>query len=124
MKYQILQIQLDAELVAAVNSDSTTAYQQEKWIAYLDCTTDASYEKALNLGMFSHVADIEAKHIDQVFEIGNIGPEHLVTRYKPMHSVSVGNLVVDADGRMFVCAPVGWDELSPQAVSQVLKALG
>ena len=123
MKYQILQIQMDSELIAAVNSDSTTEEQQEKWIAYLDCTTAAKYEPALKLGMFRHVADIEAEHIEQVFEIGNIGPEHRITRHKPMHSVSVGNLVVDADGKMFVCASVGWEELSPQAVSQVLEAL-
>lgn len=42
---------------------------------------------------YDAVCDVDADSLDQVFEIGNIGPECLITRKKPMHSVSVGDII-------------------------------
>ena len=48
--------------------------------------------------MYQKVAEIQADSFDQVFEIGNIGPEIKIRRFKPMHSVSVGDVIVDETG--------------------------
>lgn len=40
------------------------------------------------------VAKIEANDLDEVFEIGNIGPEEKIIRSEnPMHSISVGDVI-------------------------------
>lgn len=47
------------------------------------------------------VASVEARDLDEVFEIGNIGPQRpgaSIDRHHRMHSVSVGDIVRDEDG--------------------------
>lgn len=48
--------------------------------------------------MYEMVAEIDALNFEHVFEIGNIGPEENIKRLKPMHSVSVGDVILDSDG--------------------------
>jgi hypothetical protein len=48
--------------------------------------------------MYEMVAEIDALNFEHVFEIGNIGPEKNIKRLKPMHSVSVGDVIVDNVG--------------------------
>jgi hypothetical protein len=47
---------------------------------------------------YKEVAEIEANDFEDVFEIGNIGPEEHVTRKAPMRSVSVGDVILREDG--------------------------
>jgi len=49
--------------------------------------------------------------LDRAFEIGNIGPEIYYVRHKPMHSVSVGDVLVKDTGETYVVAPAGFDRL-------------
>lgn len=42
---------------------------------------------------YRKVAMVDAVSFDQVFEIGNIGPENKITRLAPMRSVSVGDVI-------------------------------
>ena len=47
-------------------------------------------------GAWSHVCNIEAANPDEVFEIGNIGPEDRIERVwtkRGMHSISVGDVI-------------------------------
>ena len=63
------------------------------------------------LSAYDIVAEIEATDLDEVFEIGNIGPEEKITRIAPMHSVSVGDIIRDDRGRCFVVSPIGFTRL-------------
>lgn len=50
--------------------------------------------------LYKKVAEIDANSFNDVFEIGNIGPEKSIKRFAPMHSVSVGDVIVN-DGMNF-----------------------
>jgi hypothetical protein len=53
---------------------------------------------------------IEAENYDDVFAISNIGEEeHLINRLAPMHSVSVGDVIVDENGNAVFVNMIGFD---------------
>jgi hypothetical protein len=62
-------------------------------------------------GYFEHVSNITANSLEGVFEVGNIGPEENIERLAPMHSVSVGDVVEDMDGKRHVVASFGFEEI-------------
>jgi len=64
-----------------------------------------------HINKYVHVADLAVDTLDDAFEVGNIGPESKYTRHKPMHSISVGDILVDENNKPFVVAPAGFDEL-------------
>ena len=64
-----------------------------------------------HINKYVHVADLAVDTLDDAFEVGNIGPESKYTRHKPMHSISVGDILVDENNKPFVVAPTGFDEL-------------
>lgn len=80
---------------------------------YLDTIMNPKPE-AINKArsFYSKVAEINAKDFEDVFEIGNIGPEENITRIKPMHSVSVGDVIVSEDGVCKFVAPFGFEQLT------------
>ena len=58
------------------------------------------------------VCTIKAKNLNEVFEIGNIGPEEKITRLNKMHSVSVGDIIVDSTtGRNYIVSSIGFKDL-------------
>ncbi len=57
------------------------------------------------------VAEIEATDLKQVFDIGNIGPERAITRLAPMHSVSVGDIIMDEQGDTHLVASMGFTKI-------------
>ena len=59
-------------------------------------------------GFFEHVGNIRANDLEDVFEVGNIGPENLIERFSQMHSISVGDVILDEDGMMWLTAQVGF----------------
>ena len=65
----------------------------------------------LFLTAYDIVCEIEAADLDEVFKIGNIGPEEKITRIAPMHSVSVGDVIRDDRGRCFVVSSIGFTRL-------------
>lgn len=79
---------------------------------YLNTTFNPTDEAILAArGLYKPVAYIQAMSLGGVFDIGNIGPEKYIERLAPMHSVSVGDVIVDEDGRAFYVAPVGYKSL-------------
>ena len=58
--------------------------------------------------LYEHVATIDAESLNEVFEIGNMGPEENITRLKPMYSASVGDIVVDPIGKEYLVASIGF----------------
>jgi hypothetical protein len=63
------------------------------------------------------VALIDGETLDDVFTIGNIGPESKIERVEPMHSVSVGDIIQDVvDNKTFVVAKYGFEEIDMKEV--------
>jgi hypothetical protein len=60
---------------------------------------------------YKEVCIIEAEDLNEVFEIGNIGPEEKITRLDRMHSVSVGDVIQDDQYRLFVVKGIGFERL-------------
>ena len=59
------------------------------------------------------VALVNAKTLDDVFNVGNIGPESKIERVESMHSVSVGDIIQDViDDKTFVVAKYGFEEIN------------
>ena len=106
-KYKVFQFQLNDEDTDLVNAQGWDA--SEKLQAYM----------AVRLGRWAPVAhkyydlvaEIEATDLEQVFDIGNIGPESAITRLAPMHSVSVGDVVLDPQGDMHLVASMGFTKI-------------
>ena len=60
---------------------------------------------------YKKVAEFACETLDDVFEIGNIGPEEKITRLDRMKSVSVGDVIEDPEGKKWVVASFGFDPL-------------
>lgn len=112
-KFKLLQVQInkDSDVYKAVNKDTPNKREDELRRAYYDCVTGMGVSAALGHGLFAHVANLQAPSLELTFEVGNLGPEEQITRYAPMHSLSVGNIVVDEDNKAFSCEHMGWKAL-------------
>lgn len=87
---------------------------------------DKTSKEALDARMFGYVdpthfindyevvCEITAVDMDEVFKIGNIGPESAITRLDKMHSVSVGDVIRTEDGRCYVVSSWGFARLGEQ----------
>ena len=69
------------------------------------------FDLKTNLDKYVHVADLDTDNLNEAFEIGNIGPEEKYTRYSRMHSVSVGDILVEETGQAHVVARFGFEEI-------------
>lgn len=111
MKFEVYQIQLPEWMYNEINrlghADACAQYSTYK--AHLD-TTRGKWSPGYR-ALYGKVATIEAKTLEDVFRIGNIGPvdDEIEVVHAPMHSLSVGDLVRNEDGVWFFCAPMGWD---------------
>ena len=57
---------------------------------------------------------VTGRHVEatrEARELNNIGPEEAYTRFKPMHSVSVGDILVEDCGTVSIVAGSGFDKL-------------
>ena len=117
MKFAVHQIRITKAQMDLINKEGFDAVPAKK--AHLDMDMDFAGTKigslaadALDAGYYTHVANIEADNLNQVFEIGNIGPETNITRLNRMSSVSVGDLIEDEDGNRHVVASFGFKEVA------------
>jgi len=100
MKYQIYQIQLSK--------------LDEKNDVLLDAYHDISIHPTkenifANFNYFKKVAIIDAEDLEDAFTISNVGEEeHLIERLAPMHSLSVGDVLIDENDRASYVAPFGF----------------
>lgn len=114
--YKVYQIQLTAAEVDYVNANGHDSLHKQKIKVDMDFDFRGNEiaklaRNAFEQGYYNHVANIQAEDFTQVFQIGNIGPESHIERLGRMSSVSVGNVVEEADGTRWVCAPIGWKEV-------------
>ena len=90
---------------------------QDQEALFPDCTftygmSDAySFKPGDHLDKYVHVADLDAKTLNEAFEVGNIGPEEKIVRHSDsIHSLSVGD-ILEVDGEKFIVARRGFDNL-------------
>ena len=77
------------------------------------CIRDSAY-KAWDKGYYTHVSNITLdgnteNNLNKVFEIGNIGPENNIERLSSMHSISVGDIIIQGPVK-WVVADCGFEE--------------
>ena len=114
MKFAIYQIRItDAEVDLINATGDFNSVPKKK--AKIDMEFDFAGHKiggladaAWEAGYYTHVANIEADGYNEVFQIGNIGPEENIERLQRMHSISVGDVIVGEDGTLAVVAPIGF----------------
>lgn len=80
---------------------------------YLDTTMSPTAKAIVKAsGLYVKVAEIDADDFEEVFQIGNIGPEEKIIRFDDMHSVSVGDIVKREDGVTKFVAPFGFESIA------------
>jgi len=95
MNYEIFQIVLSRSQINEINSGATPEYYD----LYRDTRFEPSAEQIVAAKhLYNKVAVIAANNLNEVFHIGNVGPEESIQRLAPMHSLSVGDVIVDENG--------------------------
>ena len=115
MQYQVHQIRLTEAEVDKINAEGHDSVESHKMKLDMSFTDDAGSiaKSAFDKGYYTHVSNITTtKGLEGVFETGNIGPEENIERLAPMHSVSVGDIVIDPDGNKHVVASYGFKEVA------------
>ena len=116
MQYKVLQIQLSEAEREMVNSGIELRKHVLKSDMFgKDVVPNAT--KAMDLGYYDHVLTIEGDKLEDVFYKGNFVHDNLkdVQVHGTFSSVSVGDVVVDEEGFMFVVDMFGF-ELLPNKI--------
>lgn len=82
-------------------------------LAIRDVMCGLHASKHWKAGMYEHVANVQTSDLDEAFLIMNRWSEtdeNRVERLEPLHSLSVGDVLVDGD-MAFVVASFGFDPL-------------
>jgi hypothetical protein len=114
MNYKLYQIQLtEAEhnQVNAEGHNSVPKHRAKLDMSFTDKVAELASD-AFSKGYYTHVSNIEAEGLEDVFEVGNIGPESSIERLGKMHSVSVADVVETPEGVRHVVASVGFEQLA------------
>ena len=111
--FKVLQVTLSEMDCMVINSIGWDAASEKfpNVNAYMLSAVKRKFQEAFNTGQFNHVATIAAIDLDEVFDIGNIGPEEKIARHAPMHSVSVGDVIQTPEGEFFAVASMGFTKL-------------
>ena len=115
MKYTVYQISYTDAEIDGINSGMKSLKHEIRTGMFMDFSGNKTVglaEKALYENLYTGVAQIEADNLNEVFQVGNIGPESQITRLaNRMASVSVGDLIEDEDGNRHVVASFGFKEV-------------
>ena len=115
-KYTIFQIHLTDAQIDEVNAakGEYPEFYTKKLRTQFQPTARAILDA---FDMYKPVAKIKAEDLEQIFEIGNIGPEENIERLDRMHSVSVGDLVFDPNTGIYLYVDsFGFGELPNEEV--------
>ena len=114
MQYKVYQIQLTDAEIDLINEKGHDAVHKQslKLDMNFKDNTGAIAADAFNRGYYTHVANITADTLEGVFHVGNMGPEENIERMSRMHSISIDDIVENADGEQSVVATFGFKEVS------------
>lgn len=122
--FEIHQIQITKEDRARINTEGRNSVP--KYLAKIDMDICDRIELDAKIAMdnnyYTHVANIRAKDLNEVFRIGNeirsYYPEdknnevESIERFTKMHSVSVGDLIIDNENVVWVVATFGFEPVT------------
>jgi hypothetical protein len=115
MKYKIFQIQLTDAEVAMINANGHDSVPKQKLRLNISMSfgepIGGLVKEALAAEYYTHVGNITA-NLEDVFNVGNIGPEENIERLDRMSSLSVGDVVEDENGVRHVVASFGFEEIA------------
>ena len=117
--FTVFQIVIDKDLADLINKEGHDCHVKSK--ARLEAIMNGDVRLGVMHDCYSKVAEVVADDLDHVFEVGNIGPEDRITRFDKMHSISVGDIIADADGNCSVVADFGFTPLAQSFHKMVLK---
>ena len=109
--FTVFQIVIDKDLADLINKEGHNCHVKSK--ARIEAMMDGDVRLGVMHDCYTKVAEVVADDLEHVFEVGNIGPEDRITRFDKMNSISVGDIIVDADGNCSVVASFGFTPLSP-----------
>lgn len=117
MKYELHQIYLSDAEIDKVNAEGHYSVDKNKLSIEMTSARKNQIEllakEAWDKGYYTHVSNIETDEgLSGVFRVGNIGPEENIERLFEMHSVSVGDIIIDNKGKKFVVANLGFKEVA------------
>ena len=103
----VYQIQLTDAEIAAVNNGETS----DRIKAYFDRSFERTFN-ADNFQYYTHVANVDTNDMEEAFALMNLWEdESKVEKLGPCSSMSVGD-ILDVDGKLFLCASCGFDEIT------------
>ena len=117
--FSVFQIVIDKDLSDLINKEGHNCHVKSK--ARMLAMLDGDVRLGVMHDCYTKVAEVVADDLEHVFEVGNIGPEDRITRLEKMHSISVGDIIADADGVCSVVNNVGFTPLAPSFHKMVLK---
>ena len=113
-KFKLYQIHLSDAEIDLINAEGHDAVHKQSLKLDMNLRkndTGAIAADAFNRGYYTHVSNITAENLEDVFHVGNMGPEENIERLSRMYSVSVGDIVEDATGKKSVVANFGFAEV-------------
>ena len=119
--YHIFQITLDDATVDLINSEGWTS--SIKATAYSRAMVHGDPAIGLTHDLYDKVAEVLGDSLDDVFRIGNIGPEHpdedITVGTDGMRSISVGDIIADDHGSRWVVATFGFTPITAFTANQM-----
>lgn len=113
-KFTVYQIDLNKFL------DDGQFISHEMTRKHFKLTFDGEVSSMDFLLYYRPVCEIEANNLDEVFEIGNIGPESRINRLDRMHSISVGDVICDEEtGKLHSVAKFGFSRVGENDEKEV-----
>ena len=103
--FSVYQIKIDKHLSDLINKEGWDCHVKAK--SYTEAMF-GNVELGVKNNCYTKVAEVIADDLNHVFEVGNIGPEDRITRLDQMHSISVGDIIVDAEGNASAVAKFGF----------------
>ena len=111
----VYQINFTTEQVNEINN---TNPPPDYFNAYMKTVFHGDVYEAWDKGLYEHVADVSVDNLDTAFMVMNRWSdvdEKLVRRYKPLHSMSVGDILLTnfptQRYEQYAVAPVGFSPL-------------
>jgi tellurite resistance protein len=117
--FSVYQIVIDKDLSDLINKEGHACHVKSK--ARMQAMLEGDVRLGVMHDCYTKVAEVVADDLEHVFEVGNIGPEDRITRLEKMTSISVGDIIADADGVCSVVNNVGFTPLAPSFHKMVLK---
>jgi len=112
--YNIYQVHMNRAKFNTLDAHLEIHGNYPEWFKhYRENQCDPTNETINNLKeKFELVAMIDARDLEHCFQISNVGnQEHRVTRFSPMHSLSVGDLLRDENDVYWVCDNHGFKKV-------------